>query len=103
MYGHRFHNQTTKCIRWRSIAYDVIFIVVDKLTKVAHLLLIKKTSLALGIARVFIKVIVILHGYPQRIILAIGCLVHFKVFEGFVHFNRYQTKYENVISSKLDG
>ena len=51
-----------------SGGYDSIFVVIDKLTKVAHLLPVKKTFSAIDIARVFIKEIVRLHGFPRRII-----------------------------------
>lgn len=48
--------------------YDSIFVIVDKLTKVAHLLRDKKTFSASDIARIFVKDIVRLHGFPHRII-----------------------------------
>ena len=41
-----------------SGGYDSIFVVIDKLTKVAHLLPIKKTFSVIDIAKVFIKEIV---------------------------------------------
>ena len=48
--------------------YDSIFVIVDKLTKVTHLLHVKKTVRAANIVDVFIKEIVRLHGFPRRII-----------------------------------
>ncbi|MCO5572583.1 hypothetical protein L7F22_026339 [Adiantum nelumboides] len=48
--------------------YDSIFIIVDKLTKVARLIPVKQTATAADIAQVFIKEIVRLHGTPARII-----------------------------------
>ncbi|MCO5566311.1 hypothetical protein L7F22_019988 [Adiantum nelumboides] len=48
--------------------YDYIFVIVDKLTKVAHLILVKQTATAADIAQVFVKEIVRLHGVPARII-----------------------------------
>ena len=49
--------------------YDSIFVVVDKLTKVAHLIPVKKKySASSDIAQVFVKEIVRLHGLPRRII-----------------------------------
>lgn len=44
--------------------YDSIFVVVDKLTKVAHLVPVKKIFSASDVARVFVKDIVKLHGFP---------------------------------------
>ena len=48
--------------------FDSIFVVVDKLTKVAHLILVKTSSTAADIAHLFVKKIVRLHGIPARII-----------------------------------
>ena len=48
--------------------YDSIIVVVDYLTKVAHLIPIKKTFFASNIARIFIKEIFHLHGLPKRVV-----------------------------------
>lgn len=48
--------------------YDSIFVVVDRLTKVAHLIPVKVTFTAMDIAKVFIKEIFRLHGLPRRIV-----------------------------------
>ena len=48
--------------------FDSIFVVVDQLTKVAHLIPTITTALASDIAQLFVKEIVRLHGVPARII-----------------------------------
>ncbi len=48
--------------------FDSIFVVVDKLTKVAHLIPTRATASAIDIAQLFIREIVRLHGVPARII-----------------------------------
>ena len=48
--------------------YDSIMVVVDYLTKLAHLIPIKKNFFASDIARIFIKEIFCLHGLPKRIV-----------------------------------
>ena len=48
--------------------FDSIFVVVDWLTKVAHLIPTRTTALALEITQLFVKEIVRLHGIPARII-----------------------------------
>ena len=48
--------------------FDSIFMVVDKLTKVVHLIPVKTTSTGADIAHLFVKEIVRLHGIPARII-----------------------------------
>ena len=57
-----------------SGGFDAIFVVVDRLTKVAHLNPIRATATAADVAQLFVKEIVRLHGIPTRIILAIVML-----------------------------
>ncbi|MCO5554442.1 hypothetical protein L7F22_007972 [Adiantum nelumboides] len=47
---------------------DSIMVIVDMLTKVSHLLPVKKTDTASYISRLFVKEIFQLHGLPKRII-----------------------------------
>ena len=46
--------------------YDSIMVVVDYLTKVAHLIPFKKTFSTLDIAIIFIKEFSLLHGLPKE-------------------------------------
>ena len=48
--------------------FDSIFVVVDWLTKVAHLIPIRTTASASDIAQLFVKEIARLHGISSRII-----------------------------------
>jgi hypothetical protein len=48
--------------------YDSIMVVVDKLTKVAHFVHVKKTHTITNIADIFMKEIVRLHGIPRKIV-----------------------------------
>ena len=48
--------------------YNSIFVVVDKLAKVTHLIPIKTISTTIDFVHLFIKKIVTLHGRPSRII-----------------------------------
>ena len=48
--------------------FDSIFVVVDQLTKVAHLIPTRTTTSTSDIAQLFLKEIVRLHGVPARII-----------------------------------
>ena len=52
----------------KSLSYDAIFVVVDMLTKVAHLIPVRKDNTAKDIATIFIKHIFVYHGLPRRII-----------------------------------
>ena len=47
---------------------DSIFIVIDKLSKVAHFIPVKSTYKAVNIADIFLKEIFRLHGIPKAII-----------------------------------
>ena len=48
--------------------FDSISVVIEQLTKVAHLIPTHTTTLASNIAQLFVKEIVRLHGIPARII-----------------------------------
>ena len=48
--------------------YNSIMLVVEMLTKVSHLILVKVSYSASDIARIFIKKIFRLHGLPKRIV-----------------------------------
>ena len=49
--------------------HDSIMVVVDRLTKVAHLIPVKSTFSASDVAQVFIRDMVILHGVLKNIVL----------------------------------
>ena len=51
-----------------SGGFDFIFVVVYKLTKVAHFIPIRTSATATDVAQLFVKEIVRLHGIPARII-----------------------------------
>jgi hypothetical protein len=52
----------------KSNGYDVILVVVDRLTKYAHFVAIKHPYTTADIAQVFMDHIVKLHGLPQSIV-----------------------------------
>ena len=52
----------------RSKGYDTIFVVVDRLSKYSHLLLLKHPYTARNVAEIFVKDIVRFHGFPKSIL-----------------------------------
>ena len=52
-----------------SRKHDAIMVVIDKLNKVAHFVVVKSTNSVSEVAKIFIKDIVRLHGVPKKIIL----------------------------------
>ena len=51
-----------------SSGYDAIWVIVDRLTKIAHFLPIKKTYSTDRLARLYVNRIVCLHGVPVSIV-----------------------------------
>jgi hypothetical protein len=48
--------------------YDSIWVIVDRLTKVAHFILVKTTYSGAQLAELYMSRIVCLHGVPKKII-----------------------------------
>ena len=62
-----FHHRLSRTSR----QHDSIMVVVDRLAKVAHFILVKSTNSASEVAQVFIREIVRLHGIPKKIVFDI--------------------------------
>jgi hypothetical protein len=52
--------------------YDSIWVVVDRLTKVAHLIPVKTTYTGAKLAELYMERIVCLHGVPKKIVFDSG-------------------------------
>lgn len=52
----------------KSFGYEVIFVVVDRLSNYDHFLCLKHPFDAKTVAELFVKEIVILHGFPKSIV-----------------------------------
>jgi hypothetical protein len=52
----------------KSKGYEAVLVVVDRLSKYSHFILLKHPYTAKSIAEVFVKEIVRLHGFPNSVI-----------------------------------
>ena len=53
---------------FQSLGYEVILVMVDRLSKYAHFILLKRPFMAKTVAEAFVKEIVRLHGFPKTIV-----------------------------------
>ncbi len=53
---------------WKGDSYDLILVIVDRLTKMVHYVPVKVTINALGLAEVIINVVMRHHGVPESIV-----------------------------------
>jgi hypothetical protein len=56
-----------------SHRHNAILVIVDKLTKSAHFILVRDTYDVTDVARVFVRKVIHLHGIPKKIILDKDC------------------------------
>ena len=52
----------------KSQGYEIIMVVVDRLSKYAHFILLKRPFKAKTVAEFFVKEVVKLHGFPKTIV-----------------------------------
>ena len=83
--------------------YDSIFVVVDKLTKVSHLVLVKKIHIGIDIAKIFVKEIVSLHGLPRRIISDCDTKFTSKVWQALFKYVGIELNMSFAYHLNLDG
>jgi hypothetical protein len=68
--------RTSKC-------YDSIWVIVDRLTKVAHFIPVKTTYKGSELAELYMARIVCLHGVPKKIVSDRGTQVTFGFWKSF--------------------
>jgi hypothetical protein len=83
--------------------HDLIFVVVDTLTKSAHFIPVRMTYQAPDIARVSISEIVRLHGMPKRIISDRGSVFTRRFWTSFQEALRTQLNFRTTYHPETDG
>jgi hypothetical protein len=56
------------CLPRTQSGYDSIWVIVDRLTKVAHFIPLKTTNSGPQLAELYMMMIVCLHGVPKKIV-----------------------------------
>jgi hypothetical protein len=64
-----------------QLGYDNIWVIVDRLTKVAHFIPVKTTYSRLQLAELYMLMIVCLQGVPKEIVSDIGIQLTLKFWE----------------------
>ena len=70
---------------------DSVWVIMDRLMKSAHFILVRNTYTAEAYARIFIREIVRLHGVPDTIVSDREFSVYFVLLEEFLEFVWQQT------------
>ena len=78
--------------------FDSIWVIVDKMTKSAHFLLVKTTFNASQYAQLYIDEIVKLHGFPISIISDRGSQFTSQFWRAFSRSSRYTFRSEHNLS-----
>jgi transposase InsO family protein len=88
--------------RTRS-GYDSIWVIVDRLTKVAHLIHVKTTYSGLQLAELYMSRIVCLHGVPKKIVSDRGTQFTSRFWERLHEALDTQLRFSSVYHPQTDG
>ena len=83
--------------------YDSIFIVVDRLTKMAHFVPCKKTSSSEDTARLFLDNVYCYHGLPDDIVLDRGTQFVSKFWRSLFDILKVEIKLSSALHPQTDG
>jgi hypothetical protein len=83
--------------------YDSIWLIVDRLTKVAHFIPIKTTYTGPQLAELYISRIVCLHGVPKKIVSDIGTKFTLKFWEGLHESMDTKLNFSSAYHPQTDG
>jgi transposase InsO family protein len=83
--------------------YDSIWVIVDRLTKVAHFILVKATYSGPQLAEFYISRIVCLHGVPKKIVSSRGTQFTSKFWERLHETLDTQLHFSSAYHPQADG
>ena len=83
--------------------YDAIWVIVDRLTKVAHFILIKTTYKGSQLAELYMARIVSLHGISKKIILDRGSQFTSRFWKSFHEKMDMKLKFSSAYHPQTDG
>ncbi len=88
---------------WKGDSYDLILVIVDRLTKMVYYEPIKVTIDAPGLAEVIIDVVVRHHGVPESIVTDRGLLFTSKFWSLLCYFLSIKRKLSTAFHPQTDG
>ncbi len=88
---------------WKGDSYELILVIVDRLTKIVHYVPVKITIDAPGLAEVIIDVVVRHHGVPESIVTDRGSLFTSKFWSSLYYFLGTKMKLSTTFHPQADG
>jgi IS30 family transposase len=83
--------------------YDLIWVIVDQLTKVAHFILVKTTYSGVKLAELYISRIMCLHGVPKKIVSDRGSQFTSKLWEKLHESMDTKLNFSSAYHPQTDG
>ena len=88
---------------WKGDSYDLIFVIVNKLTKMVHHKQAKVTIDASGLAKIIINVVVRYHGLPDSIVTNRRLLFTSKFWSSLCYFFRIKQRLSTAFHPQTNG
>jgi transposase InsO family protein len=86
-----------------QLGYDSIWVIVDRLTKVAHFIPVKTTYFGLQVAELYMLRIVCLHGVPKKIVSDRGTQFTSMFWERLHETSDTQLRFSSAYHPQTDG
>ena len=88
---------------WKGDSYDLILVIVDRLTKMVHYKPVKVNIDALGLAEVIIDMVVWFHGLPDSIVTNKGSLFTSKFWSLLCYLLRVKWRLSTAFYPQTDS